>query len=104
MNIEIRPISKNDVSEIISILHGAFNSPKKIPSDNEYIDDPNIFTFVSVIDKKIIGTATLHIIKKINQKVGLIEDVAVTQSHKGQGLGKMLVEKLLEVARLEGGL
>ncbi len=102
MDIKIRQASENDVPEIISILKCAFDSPSNPPSNNKYLEDSNILTFVSEIEGNVIGTATLHIIKKINRKIGLIEDVAVLQSYKGRGVGKLLLEHLVELAKKEG--
>ena len=102
MDIKIRQASENDVPEIIFILKCAFDSPSNPPSNNKYLEDSNILTFVSEIEGNVIGTATLHIIKKINRKIGLIEDVAVLQSYKGRGVGKLLLEHLVELAKKEG--
>ena len=54
--------------------------------------------------KKIIGTATLLIEPKFIHgcsKVGHIEDVVVDNRYQGRGLGKMLVEKLVEIGKEE---
>lgn len=100
--MKIRQASENDVSKIISILKIAFNSPSNHPLNNKYIEDPDILSFVCEIKENIIGTASLHIIKKINRKVGLIEDVAVIEQHKGKGVGKLLIEHLVQLAKKKG--
>jgi N-acetylglutamate synthase-like GNAT family acetyltransferase len=102
MDIKIRPAAKDDAPKIISILNDAFNSPLNLPDDNEYIEDPNILTFVGESRGDIIGTASLHIIKKINRKIGLIEDVAVYKRYKGKGIGKLFLIHLVELAKLKG--
>ena len=50
-------------------------------------------------DKTILGVASLHIIKKLTRTLGLIEDVAVRNKYRGLGIGKKLVEKLIETGK-----
>ena len=102
MIIKIRPAVKNDIADILFILKDAFGSPTLVTTNDEYFDDINILTFVGEFEGTIIGTATLHIIKKINRKVGLIEDVAVMPSYKKKGFGKLLLEHLVKLAKSKG--
>ncbi len=102
MIIKIRPAVKNDIADILFILKDAFGSPTFVTTNDEYFDDINILTFVGEFEGTIIGTATLHIIKKINRKVGLIEDVAVMPSYKKKGFGKLLLEHLVKLAKSKG--
>ena len=102
MIIKIRPAVKNDIADILFILKDAFGSPTFVTTNDEYFDDINILTFVGEFEGTIIGTATLHIIKKINRKVGLIEDVAVMPLYKKKGFGKLLLEHLVKLAKSKG--
>ena len=102
MIIKIRPAVKNDIADILFILKDAFSSPTFVTTNDDYFDDINILTFVGEFEGTIIGTATLHIIKKINRKVGLIEDVAVMPSYKKKGFGKLLLEHLVKLAKSKG--
>lgn len=70
----------------------------------EYIDNSN---YMAVADKdgKIIGTATLHLQKKLIRNGGVaafIEDVAIREKYRGQGIGADLVEHLIEKAKSLG--
>lgn len=96
MDINIRQASENDVPEITSILKFAFDYPLNPPSNNKYLEDSNILTFVSEIEGNVVGTATIHVIKKINRKIELIEDIAVLRSYKIRGFDKLLLEHLVE--------
>lgn len=49
---------------------------------------------------RIVGMATLLIIHKLQGEMkAIIEDVVVDETARGKGLGKMLIEKVLEEAR-----
>ena len=50
-------------------------------------------------ESTIIGVASIHIIYKLTRTLGLIEDVAVNKDHRGKGIGKSLVEKLIEIGK-----
>lgn len=65
------------------------------------MENPNIHTYVCELHGDIVGVATLHTLKKLihgGSHVGLIEDVAVAKRCAGKGLGKKLINKLVEVA------
>jgi ribosomal protein S18 acetylase RimI-like enzyme len=47
----------------------------------------------------IVGMGTLIPVIKPSGRDGYIEDIAVDQSYHGQGIGKMLTQKLIEEAR-----
>lgn len=54
---------------------------------------------------EIIGTATLHFQRKLIRNGGIaafIEDVAVREKYRGQGIGAKLIEYLIEEAKNSG--
>lgn len=62
-------------------------------------------TFVALFDGRVIGTAALFIETKFlhnGGKVGHIEDVAVHKASQGRGVGRALVQRLVEECRREG--
>ena len=66
---------------------------------------PHILTYIAVENEKIIGTATLIIEQKFihgGGKVGHIEDVAVQKDCQLKGVGKNLIEFLVEQAKSKG--
>ena len=68
-------------------------------------NNPNHIVAVAVRDKAVVGTATLLIEPKFihdGSRAGHIEDVAVSAKEQGRGVGRMLVEYLLDVARQHG--
>ena len=50
------------------------------------------------MENKIVGVASLYLIQKLSRKLGLIEDVAILEGQRGKGIGKLLVEKLIEIS------
>ena len=59
-------------------------------------------TYVAVDEGKVVGTATLLIDQKFARRAGKaanIEDVAVLPAMQGKGVGKQLIQHLVEEAR-----
>ena len=44
MDLKIRPTLTNDQLEVISILSKAFNTPKSLPLNEDYINTQNIYS------------------------------------------------------------
>ena len=47
---------------------------------------------------RIIGTATLSLLYQVSGCVALIETFIIDQDHRGQGLGRLLLDRLVELA------
>jgi len=100
--IEIRDAVSDDLERICEIYSDAF-SHTEAPEVHwwKILDDHNITYRVVTIDKKIVGVASLITINKLirsGNRMGLIEDVAVAKEARGHGIGKMLIEDLLELS------
>lgn len=48
-----------------------------------------------------MGSSSLHIIEKINRKVGLIEDVVVFKKYRSKSVASSLVSQLISVSKKE---
>lgn len=73
--------------------------------ENLYFDRQHsgMRTLVAVADKYIIGTVTMIIEQKFiynGSKVAHIEDLVVTEEYHGFGIGTMLVEAAVELAKI----
>ena len=97
--MEIRQLQLSDIKQVIDLWTSSFSRTFDNPVNNNYLNDPNSITFVMSDNKAILGVASLHIIEKLTRKLGLIEDVAVSKNNRGLGIGKKLVEKLIETGK-----
>jgi glucosamine-phosphate N-acetyltransferase len=94
--MKIRQLQSSDIKQVIDLWTSSFSRTFDNPVNNNYLNDPNSITFVMSDNKAILGVASLHIIEKLTRKLGLIEDVAVSKNNRGLGIGKKLVEKLIQ--------
>lgn len=97
--MEIRQLQLSDIKQVIDLWTSSFSRTFDNPVNNNYLNDPNSITFVMSDNKAILGVASLHIIEKLTRKLGIIEDVAVSKNNRGLGIGKKLVEKLIQTGK-----
>ena len=97
--MKIRRLQPSDTNQVIDIWTSSFSTNFSNTLNPGYLNDPNSKTMVVCKGNTIIGVASIHIIYKLSRTLGLIEDVAVDKDHRGKGIGKNLVEKLIEIGK-----
>ena len=97
--MKIRRLKPSDTKQVIDIWTSSFSRSFNNTLNPGYLNDPNSTTMVVCEGKIIIGVASIHIICKLSRTLGLIEDVAVNKDHRAKGIGKSLVEKLIEIGK-----
>jgi glucosamine-phosphate N-acetyltransferase len=79
------------------------NAAEKIYDKIE--NNPDHIIVVALIDKKVVGAATLLLELKFIHNggiVGHIEDVVVDKKYQGQKIGEKIIKYLLDVAKTKG--
>ena len=97
--ITIESLDKSHSTDVVKILIDSFskNYDKKI---NESIFSSDEVDGIVALEKgNVLGYASIHYIKKITRKSGIIEDVVVKEDQRGKGIGKLLVNNLIEKAK-----
>ena len=64
--------------------------------------NPNHLVYIAISGDKVVGSTTMLIEPKFIHEggnVGHIEDVVVAREYQGRGIGEMLVQSLLELAK-----
>ncbi len=94
--MKIRRAKLSDVEDMMSLINGFAEQGLMLPrSRNTLYEHLREFLIIEG-DKKIIATGALHIIW---DDLAEIRALAVDQENQGQGLGKLLVQALLQEAR-----
>ncbi|HEY4487595.1 MAG TPA: GNAT family N-acetyltransferase, partial [Candidatus Paceibacterota bacterium] len=52
--------------------------------------------------ERLVGMATIYLIKKIGNRKAYIEDMIVDEEHRSQGIGGKLMHALIDAAREQG--
>jgi amino-acid N-acetyltransferase len=94
--MKLRKAKLSDVEEIMTLINGFADQGLMLPrSRNTLYEHLQEFLIIEG-DQKIIAVGSLHIIW---DDLAEIRALAVSKDHQGQGLGKALVQNLLEVAK-----
>ncbi len=65
------------------------------------VEDKDVALVVAYDEGHIVGMATLYMITKFGKRTGFVEDVVVDASQRGKGLGKKILQHLIDFARAE---
>lgn len=102
--MEIEILKKSDINDTmrfqITELYKQLNdSIKQCPLHQILQEDNHIIFAACRIENQIVGIALLATYKVISGRRGMVEDVVVDTNHRGKGIGRKLMEKLLEEAK-----
>lgn len=105
MELKVRPFRASDVSigfnETLSVLSPTNLTEVKAQKWFMERKKQGIKTLVVETERQIVGTGSIWIERKLcydGAKAAHIEDVAVHSEWQGQGVGKLIVNKLIETA------
>ena len=66
------------------------------------IESPSAELWVVKDNERVVGMTTLNFLHRAMGSVGCVDDVVIDEEYRGQGLGKKLMEKVIEAARKRG--
>ena len=99
----IRGVNKKDAESLNLLMKEGFGWEDNNVFSQSFFSNKNIFCLVAESEKgQIMGSSSLHIIEKINRKVGLIEDVVVFKKYRGKSVASSLVSQLISISKKEG--
>lgn len=92
------------VNALLKQLRSDPSSHKPITLEHlrQVVSDPNTAVLVARDGEEIVGIATVIWDTILTGSFALIEDVVVDERCRGQGLGRLLTEALIDVARKQG--
>ncbi len=84
---------QNNVTELYKQLN---DSIQQLPIEHILQDNNNLILAICQEDNKLVGMAMMALYKVISGHKGMIEDVIVHETHRGKGIGRKLMEFLIE--------
>ena len=104
--MRIKNATKKDIREIAKLMIEEFSKPpfKEKTTINSVIKSVNFYfkigkAFVAIKDKKIVGIVVFKVEQWWEGPIILIEDLAVKEDFKKQGIGKNLTDKVEDYAK-----
>ena len=108
VDITIRELEEKDLFngflESMDSLKLASNLDKEKAKEifEKISSNPNHFVYVAILDGRVVGSTTMLIEPKFihdGGNVAHIEDVVVSKDYQGKGIGEMLMQSLLNLAK-----
>lgn len=97
--IEIRPLRHEDIGAVVAIEREAFTTPWQPDTFAGLLDRDGVELLVLADAREgVIGYAVLWCILE----QGELANIAVTPARRGEGLGALLLDHVLDVARRRG--
>jgi predicted GNAT family N-acyltransferase len=92
----------DNYNEYLELMYEFTNYKKDVTIEDfkTYIDNRDKIRILVIYndENKLIGTGTIFKLEKLhNNPIGQIEDVIISEKYRGNGLGKLIIEKLVLV-------
>ena len=92
-----------DAESLTTLMKDGFGWKNKGDMSKDFFSNKNIFCLVAKNKKnEIMGTSTLHIIEKVDRRIGLIEDVVVSKKFRRKLVASSIIKKLISISKKEG--
>lgn len=95
-HIIIRKAQQDDLNAVGEFITPFIGQGKLLPRTHGELEDLMETLFIALLDERIVGCAALEIYSK---KLAEIRSLAVSPAVQGVGIGRMLVQACLELAR-----
>lgn len=92
----VRPATVDDLPELTSVVDHFVRANRLLPRTVDELQDLLAHGFVAVSDGAIVGFAALEI---YSAKLAEIRSLAVMEHMQGMGVGKMLVQECVRLAK-----
>jgi GNAT superfamily N-acetyltransferase len=103
MSIEIRLLTAADAAVLGNVAEDVFDHPLEPRWSAEFLADPRHHLAVAIDDGQVVGMASgVHYVHPDKPPELWVNEVGVSASHRGRGLGRRILAALLEHGRTLG--
>ena len=98
MSLEFRFANQQDLNTIVEIENASMSSPWTLDSYKEALDSDHAFIMVADEAGVCVGFAVFYLTAPESE----LPDIVVSESHRGRGIGKLLLDASLRELSLRG--
>ncbi|HZS04712.1 MAG TPA: GNAT family N-acetyltransferase [Blastocatellia bacterium] len=104
MSVEIRILGRDDESVLGNVGPDVFDDPVHAERAREFLSDPRHHLVVAIESGVVVGfVSAVHYVHPDKPHPELwINEVGVAATHRGRGVGKAMLQSVLEVGRRIG--
>ncbi|HQU35015.1 MAG TPA: GNAT family N-acetyltransferase [Anaerolineales bacterium] len=96
----IKTLSASDLPLLLNIADDVFDNPVHESFAREFLADPRHHIVVALVDGVVIGFASaVHYIHPDKPPELWINEVGVADSHQGKGIGKAIMNEMLNLGK-----
>lgn len=96
---EIRVLKSGDSSVLDNVAPEVFDHAIKTDMTREFLEDPRHHLVVAIDEGRVVGMASgVDYVHPDKQREFWINEVGVASTHRGRGIARLIVERLLSVA------
>ncbi len=102
--LEIKLLGPNDFEYLSNVAPDVFDDPLVPSSAREFLNDPRHRIVVAIDNGVVVGfvSAVVYLHPDKSAPELWINEVGVAPTHQGQGLGKRLMQQMLDEAKQSG--
>ena len=102
--VQLTSADAETLRQVHALLRQLSSRNKEISLEylREVLQSPQTEVWVAKENDTVIGMATLVLMLKPSGIVGRVEDVVVDEGQRGKGLGRLLMERLIERGKVRG--
>ncbi len=93
--MEIGKLSKEHTLQVHRVISDAFLNPWSVETVSSLLQSDKAVCFGAFEEQELVGYAVLEWVLD----EGSLTDIAVLKTHRGQGIGKLLMKELLKAAK-----
>ncbi len=96
----IRNAELADASKLLLLMNEGFGWENTNQFESSFFTNKNITCLVAENEQgQMMGSASLHLLQKIDRRLGIIEDVVVFKKYRGKMVGVKLIKQLIEISK-----